>query len=140
MRSLCVTWLPVHWRCALLFVLLMLRHSSCNRAGDAVFLDGLQVTAAPPAAAATRASRVCQAPFNTSDPADPGYIFISPSLKSGNAWCFTCYQPRFFFADNCFHRFEFGSSATVELWLQTTRVFFGTSIMAGIIGCLVWQV
>jgi hypothetical protein len=37
-------------------------------------------------------------------------------------------------------RFEFGSAVTVELWLQTTRVFFGTSIVAGVIGCLVWQV
>ena len=24
--------------------------------------------------------------------------------------------------------------------MQPTRVFFGTSIMAGVIGCLVWQV
>ncbi len=58
-------------------------------------------------------SRVRQAPFNTSDPAEPGYIFISPSLKSGNAWCFTCYQPRF---SLLIIVFAGSSSVRLQLW------------------------
>ena len=81
-----------------------------------------------------------QAPFNTSDPADPGYLFFSPSLKSGSTWCRGCRSCPCARHSHCLPRFEFGSAVTVELWLQTTRVFFGTSIVAGVIGCLVWQV
>jgi len=94
MRSLPAAWFSM--QCALLLLTLMLRTSSCNRAGDAVFVDGLQV--GPASYPATlfapllsylfmRILIVHQAPFNTSDPADPGYLFFSPFLKTGNSWC-----------------------------------------------------
>jgi hypothetical protein len=138
---------------SILLLAMMLRSSRGNRAGECVAVDGLQARPSPPrpspppptppplcAPHRTAHPLPHQAPFNTSDPADPGYIFFSPSLKSGSSWCRACPSrpcPRH---SHFLRRFEFGSAVTVELWLQTTRVFFGTSIVAGVIGCLVWQV
>lgn len=73
---------------------------AAGRAGDALFLDGAQV------------------PFNTTSPASPGFLFVSPRRTGPIPW------------------FEFFGSFTMEVWIRPTKLFFGTDIEGGIVGCL----
>ena len=131
-------------QCAFLLLALM-RTSSCNRAGDAVFVDGLQVWL--PFTPRLHFFQYCYRFLTFHNSLGPiqhqrscrPWLPLFLSLPQHWQLLVRPSHARF----RAFHdlgRFEFGSAVTVELWMQPTRVFFGTSIMAGVIGCLVWQV
>lgn len=77
---------------------------SGDRSGDVLFFDG------------------AQAPFNTTFPPSPGFIYLTPR-KTPTAlispW------------------FEFTGSFSIQFWMKPIRVFLGTDIEGGIVGCLV---
>lgn len=66
-----------------------------------------------------------QFPFNTTSPPSPGYVYVSPMKSPPDGpiapW------------------FEFPQSFTVQLWLRPVRVFVGTQVEGGLVGCLVRQ-
>ena len=79
-----------------------------DRAGDALFLDG------------------GQEPFNSTDPPSPGFIYLTPrkAPEAGSRKTLTPW-------------FEFQESFSIQLWLRPKRIFIGTEVEGGIVGCQV---
>lgn len=64
-----------------------------------------------------------QEPFNLTYPASPGFVYVTPrkTARGLAPW------------------FEFQGSFSVQLWIRPQRVFLGTDIEQGVLGCLVRQ-
>jgi hypothetical protein len=64
-----------------------------------------------------------QLPFNTTDPPSPGMVYVTPRRTPPTArvgpW------------------FEYETSFTIQFWMRPIRVFVGTDVEGGLIGCLV---
>ena len=66
-----------------------------------------------------------QFPFNTTAPPSPGFVYVSPRKSPPDGpidpW------------------FEFPESFTIQLWMRPVRVFVGTEVEGGLVGCIVRQ-
>lgn len=64
-----------------------------------------------------------QDPFNLTYPASPGFVYVTPrkTVRGLPPW------------------FEFSGSFSVQLWVYPQRMFLGTDIEQGVVGCLVRQ-
>lgn len=108
-----------------------------DRAGDALFLDG------------------GQEPFNSTDPPSPGFVYLTPRKTSrGLAPWVSCVQRACGAMPACLLaspirpwdpadrppvclQFEFPESFSIQLWIRPKRMFIGTDVEGGIVGCLV---